>query len=185
MANFLGLCKVYASKEIIERATQRWTVDELLNALWIVYKDFSMVENQEDKEGALAMRVTTSEKEAWIGLKALRPGQGCMIPIDFNVVTVEFQFAQNIFCKIQETILQRLDKSMLSKQNSFYVDSFGGKLVHVDGAMTFSDHWPIWFVISWGVEMMCMDRMQFTLNVSHLVGEKMSTLKTSMGPSID
>jgi len=49
-------------------------VDELLNALWIVYKDFSMVENQEDKEGALAMRVTTSEKEAWIGLKALRPG---------------------------------------------------------------------------------------------------------------
>lgn len=41
-------------------------VDEFLNVPWLIYGDFNMVENTEDKEGILPVRVLYGEKEVWI-----------------------------------------------------------------------------------------------------------------------
>jgi hypothetical protein len=47
----------------------RWMVDELLEARWLVYGDFNMIDAQKNKKGMLLARIPLREKEAGYALK--------------------------------------------------------------------------------------------------------------------
>lgn len=62
---YFGIVNIYAPNDVVDRShLWHWLADHLPPATWVFCGDFNMVELASDKEGLLAFRWATGEREA-------------------------------------------------------------------------------------------------------------------------